>query len=42
MKTKIKEENGLFVLICNDCGQEVDVFKTKSEALEAQKEAWCC
>ena len=42
MKTQIKEEDGLFILVCNDCGQEVDIFKTNSEALEAQKEAWCC
>ena len=39
MKFKIKKEDDLFVLICETTGEELDVFKTETEAKEAKFES---
>lgn len=38
MKTEIIEEDGIFVLRCKESVKELDVFKTREEAEEAQQD----
>ena len=39
MKTRIEKQDGIFVLILNSTGEEVEVYRTEEEAQQGQLEA---